>query len=317
MSHNHATQKLSRYWSSLYNRGEGISDLFTVPKDSFPSGFLFARRGGQIPLPEGEPTRQRFVLFPYIKDKKQNSRGNFLKYRRGGQIPLPEGEPTRQRFDSSDRTNQQGGGNFTGGLLMTNLIKFMIVCVLILGVSIPVFAAKDGEKSSAKSGKQEAVEEDRGKSVEKPKEESKGKAVAKAESDSAAKAVETPKQEAPKEEMASKTISGEVAGISPSFIAVMYGQDEKTSYELALNLDKKVRIVGKNDISEIHVGDTVTVSFDERFQKDEKGDVRINGRKVTAIAFVREGKKLVEEESPVSATAEEASQERPQERSQK
>src|SRR3989338_2169189 len=76
MSNNQAAQKFWCYWPSLNDLREGMCNLFAIPGKSISQGFLFARRGGQIPLPEGEPTRLRFVLFPYIKDKKQNSRGD-------------------------------------------------------------------------------------------------------------------------------------------------------------------------------------------------------------------------------------------------
>ncbi|MEK7299304.1 MAG: hypothetical protein AAB066_05380, partial [Candidatus Margulisiibacteriota bacterium] len=170
---------------------------------------------------------------------------------------------------------------------------------IAFGLTVPAFAAE--EKSSAKVEKAEAKAE---------------KAAVTEETKPAAAAAEMPKAEPPKEEMASKTMTGEVAGISPSFIAVIYDQDEKSAYEMALNLDAKVKIVGKKNISEIRAGDTVTVSYDEKFQKDEKGDIRINGRKVTAISFVREGKKPVEEELPAAPPAEEETQEELQEGTQ-
>ena len=72
MSNNQAAQKFWCYCPSLNDLREGICNLFAIPGKSISQGFLFARRSGQIPL--------RFVLFPYIKDKKQNSRGDFLKY---------------------------------------------------------------------------------------------------------------------------------------------------------------------------------------------------------------------------------------------
>lgn len=187
---------------------------------------------------------------------------------------------------------------------MNFLVKAIVICGLIAGLAVvPAFAIE--EKPSATKQEFAVMEE--------AKPAAKIEKQEKAEEKPAVVAAKMPKAEPPKEEMASKSMTGEVAGISPSFIAVTYGQDEKSSYEMALNLDPKVKIVGKKNISEIHVGDTVTVSYDERFQKDEKGDIRINGRKVTAISFVREGKKLVEEESPVAPPAEEGSQEGSQE----
>ena len=68
MSNNQAAQKFWCYWPSLNDLREGICNLFAIPGKSISQGFLFARRGGQIPL--------RFVLFPYVKNKKRNSRGS-------------------------------------------------------------------------------------------------------------------------------------------------------------------------------------------------------------------------------------------------
>src|SRR3989338_6727660 len=60
MSNNQAAQKFWCYWPSLNDLREGICNLFAIPGKSISQGFLFARRSGQIPLPEGEPTRLRF-----------------------------------------------------------------------------------------------------------------------------------------------------------------------------------------------------------------------------------------------------------------
>lgn len=197
----------------------------------------------------------------------------------------------------------------------------ILILGIAFGLTVPAFAAE--EKPSATEQGSVVMEDAKlVVNVEKSAVKEEVKPVAKvekqekAEEKPVAAPAEAPKAEPPKEEMARKSMTGEVAGISPSFIAVMYDQDDKSAYEMALNLDKKVKIVGKTDINAIHVGDTVTVSYDERFQKDEKGDIRINGRKVTSIAFVREGKKLIEEGLPVAPPTEEEAQDQPQEGSQ-
>ncbi len=197
-------------------------------------------------------------------------------------------------------TQNETAGVTRGRLKMqSTFLKMVLILGIAFGLTAPAFAVE--EKSSA-TERGSAVMED-AKLVVKAE-----KSVTKEDAKPAAAAAEAPKAEPPKEEMASKSMTGEVAGISPSFIAVVYDKDNKSAYEMALNLDPKVKIVGKKNISEIRVGDTVTVSYDERFQKDEKGDTRINGRKVTSIAFVREGKKLVEEELPSALPAEEEQQ---------
>ncbi len=205
--------------------------------------------------------------------------------------------------------------------MQPTFLKVILILGIAFGLTVPAFAAEEGSSATAQES---AVMEDaqlvakaaRSAVKEEVTPAAKFEKQEKVEEKPAVAAAEMPKAEPPKEEMASKSMTGEVAGISPSFIAVIYDKDDKSAYEMALNLDPKVKIVGKKNISEIRVGDTVTVSFDERFQKDEKGDIRINGRKVTAVSFVREGKKLVEEELPVAPPAEEEAQEEPQEGSQ-
>ena len=198
--------------------------------------------------------------------------------------------------------------------MQPTFLKMILILGIAFGLTVPTFAVE--EKSSAMEqtsvSKQEKVEKSAAKKEATPA--AKVEKQEKPETKPVVAPAEAPKAEPPKEEMASKSITGEVTGISPSFIAVMYDQDVKSAYEMALNLGPKAKIVGKTSINEIHVGDTVTVSYDERFQKDEKGDIRINGRKVTAISFVREGKKLAEEELPaVTPPVEEEAQEESQE----
>ena len=188
--------------------------------------------------------------------------------------------------------------------MQSTCVKTVLVLALVVGPAFAGFA--DEEKSSAPEQKTISQQEKAAVTQE--------KAVAKAESDSTATTVEMPKQEASKEETASKSLTGEVAGISPSFIAVTYGQDSETSYEMAFNLDAKVKIMGAKELKEILMGDTVSVSYDEKFQKDEKGNVRINGRQVNVITLVRPGNRIPEkEEAPAPAAPEETPQEGSQE----
>lgn len=109
----------------------------------------------------------------------------------------------------------------------------------------------------------------------------------------AEKSTET--KEEPKKITVEKTLNGEVSGISPNFIAILYGQDKKTSYEMALVMDKNTKVEHKNSLKEIAAGDIVSVRYEEitqvfkqRTEKGEEKDVvKVLGRLVKVVSFVR------------------------------
>lgn len=97
-----------------------------------------------------------------------------------------------------------------------------------------------------------------------------------------------------------KVISGEVSGISSNFIAVVYGQDEKTSYEMALNIGKDVKLEYIKSLSEIGVGDTVKVTYDAVYKVDKEGKKRLMKNEPKKISFVRKATKAPETEALTS-----------------
>jgi len=76
-----------------------------------------------------------------------------------------------------------------------------------------------------------------------------------------------------------KTITGEVGGIGPNFIAIVYQKDEEkgVEYEMALPLKEDVKFQFVKNLKELQVGDKVTVQYEEEITtytekvKDEKG----------------------------------------------
>lgn len=70
-----------------------------------------------------------------------------------------------------------------------------------------------------------------------------------------------------------KGISGEVSAISKDFIAIVYRRDEAkgTEEEIALPIAKGVIIEHKKNLSEIAVGDTVNVEFEEVAEETREG----------------------------------------------
>lgn len=94
-----------------------------------------------------------------------------------------------------------------------------------------------------------------------------------------------------------KEMKGEVSGISSSFIAILYGQDKNTSYEMAFTMDKNVKLEDKKSLKEIEPRDIVTVSYEETSETkkvDDKEVTRVMSRVVKRIRFVRAGTKLQE-----------------------
>jgi hypothetical protein len=101
-------------------------------------------------------------------------------------------------------------------------------------------------------------------------------------------------------ERVSKQISGEISGISSNFIAVVYGSDSQTSYEMALNIGKDVKLEYIKSLSEIGVGDTVKVTYDALYQIDKEGKKRLINNEPKKISFVRKATKAPETDALTS-----------------
>lgn len=92
-----------------------------------------------------------------------------------------------------------------------------------------------------------------------------------------------------------KEVNGEVSGISSNFIAILYGQDEKTSYEIALTIDKDVTIERKKSLKDIEVGDIVSVQYKETTETykektetgTEKDITKLLSRVVKVVTFIK------------------------------
>ena len=234
MSNNQATQKFWYYWTDI---------LHTIPKNLFSSGFLFARRGGQIPL--------RFVLFPYIKDKKQNSRGDFLKYRRSGQTT-----PAVCFVSLYQNQKQNSRGNYRGRLPMQpTFLKVILILGIAFGLTVPAFAAES--KSANKSEKNVKAEK-----IEKKAE---GRNVIKTEA---------------------KEITGQVSAISKDYIAVIYQTGKNTENEMGIYIEGIPELERVKDFGQIQSGDTVTVEYAVATERD-KDDNEFARHMVKKIIFVK------------------------------
>ncbi len=92
-----------------------------------------------------------------------------------------------------------------------------------------------------------------------------------------------------------KTLTGEVSGISSTFLAITYAQDAESAYEMTFTVPNDVKLKGKEKIKDIHTGDTIFVLYEETTQslkkKDKEGkeieEIRVLGRVVKEITFVK------------------------------
>lgn len=94
-----------------------------------------------------------------------------------------------------------------------------------------------------------------------------------------------------KKEVLTKHMSGEVSAISSNFLALMYNVDMKaqTSYEMTFIIDKNVKLEGKNSLSEIGQGDTISIVYDETTETDSQGKQRTTECLVKRLIFVKQG----------------------------
>jgi hypothetical protein len=155
------------------------------------------------------------------------------------------------------------------------VFKFMLVLIIVLGLRGIGFTQQ--EKSNPKSSDLKT-----GASLPEP----------------------TLKVDEPKEEIREKTLDGEIAGVSPNFIAIDYGQDEKTSYEMTFNITKDTRLERIKDIRNLKTGDTVWVKYNEKIIKVGK-EVRVLDRVLKVLRFLNAAK-VVAEPEPVAQTVNKA-----------
>lgn len=107
-----------------------------------------------------------------------------------------------------------------------------------------------------------------------------------------------------KKEVLTKHMSGEVSAISSNFLALMYNVDMKaqTSYEMTFKIDKNVKLEGRNSLSEIGQGDTVSIVYDETTETDNQGKQRTVECLVKRLIFVKQGLNQFQEPEPKQAS---------------
>ena len=97
-----------------------------------------------------------------------------------------------------------------------------------------------------------------------------------------------------------KEIAGEVTWLRKDKIAVVFQRDNErgTELEMLLPFDSDIRIVNKKSLSEISVGDTVRVQYEEIDDQNPDGSLTFISRKAKAISFVRQAAKKPDLKNP-------------------
>ena len=87
-----------------------------------------------------------------------------------------------------------------------------------------------------------------------------------------------------------KELQGVVTWIRKDKIAIVYRSDEAThsEEEILLPIGKDIQLVHKNSLSDISVGDTVSIQYEEVTEEGADGAVK-SSRKAKAIIFVSPG----------------------------
>lgn len=81
-------------------------------------------------------------------------------------------------------------------------------------------------------------------------------------------------------------VQGEVSAITKNFIAIVYRRDGATEYEMMFPLDKNIKLVHRQSLSEISLGDIVSVEYEEVTEIDREGR-ETSKRQAQKIYFVK------------------------------
>lgn len=89
--------------------------------------------------------------------------------------------------------------------------------------------------------------------------------------------------------VAVKQVTGELSLIRPGSISLVYRRDEQRAmdYEMVFPIGKGVALLRRRALSELQVGDTVRVTYEERAWKEEATGVERMQRRATTIEFLR------------------------------
>lgn len=186
---------------------------------------------------------------------------------------------------------------------MNTLTKFIIAVTLIFNFCTPTFAAKDDDKSSGKSGKQEESSVKEAEVMVSKEGENKvaEQAVARAVKVIAAGSeFYLPDLSSDDQDLAGdlKMIQGTVGAISHSGIAVSYEKDIKAASEKEMwfNFHSQMKLEGARTLLDFGEGDTVSVSYLDWVESEKQGggDVTMRGKNILKeLKLIRKAPKVV------------------------
>jgi len=105
-----------------------------------------------------------------------------------------------------------------------------------------------------------------------------------------------------KTQVVEREVSGEVGGISPRFIAVVYDYKNGIACEMGLPMDKDTRVSGNKKLSEIGTGDIVRVVYEETSEIEDGKTPRITRRRAKLVELRRQADKRPEETGALTST---------------
>jgi len=83
-------------------------------------------------------------------------------------------------------------------------------------------------------------------------------------------------------------VNGEISGITKKFISVVYKKDAETNtdYEMLILIDENVRLDHKKSLSELNVGDSVSIEYEDATVEDSAKRQKLR-RTAKVISFVK------------------------------
>lgn len=101
-----------------------------------------------------------------------------------------------------------------------------------------------------------------------------------------------------------KNVNGEVSAVNNNFISVIYNRDlsKHSQDEICIPIGAGLAVEHKKDISQIAIGDTVDVKYEESVVKDKEGN-KSSKRAAKVVTFLKAGEKKAESTALDSETA--------------
>lgn len=91
----------------------------------------------------------------------------------------------------------------------------------------------------------------------------------------------------PDEKIREKTVTGQVNSITKRAISIEYASKKDGSYEMLLPLGQQMRFVRLQGLADLRQGDTVEVTYQQRYKDVEDGEPMILGTTAQEVALIK------------------------------